>query len=499
MNILDAIADPKVFAPLFRDQSTWAAWRAFLAALFALPMSDEQLATYRECTGRTDPPTSPSTEAWLIIGRRGGKSFTLALVACFLASFRDWRPYLAVGERGTVMILASDRRQARVIMRFIKGILGAVPMLAATIEATRAEAIDLTTSISIEVHTASFSSVRGYTCVACLCDEIAFWTTDETSSSPDFEILNALRPTMATVPGSMLLCASSPYARRGALWDAHHKYFGNANGPLIWQAPTRTMNPSITQAFIDAEFEKDPISAAAEYGAQFRTDIEGFITRDALAAVTDRSVLERGPIGGLHYTAFVDPSGGSADSFTLAIAHKQDDIAILDCIREIRPPFSPEAVITEFADLLKTYRIAKVQGDRYAGEFPRELFSRQGIKYELSDDPKSSIYLNFLPLINSGRVRLLGNQRLVAQLTNLERRTARSGKDSIDHAPGGHDDVVNAVAGALLSATAKKPNMRFGAIGVDGRIFWHDEEPVRQRLRIVTISEKEDLRRRGLL
>jgi hypothetical protein len=341
--------------------------------------------------------------------------------------------------------------------------------------------------------------VRGYTVCAALLDEVAFWQTDEAGANPDTEILNAIRPSMATVPGAMLLCASSPYARRGALWEAHHKHFGQAGGPLIWQAATRTMNPTVSQTFIDAEIEKDPASAAAEFGAQFRTDIEGFVSREAIEAVTAWGVHERGPINGKRYVAFVDPSGGSRDSFTLAVAHKEGDAGVLDAIREIRPPFSPEGVVQEFSDLLKTYRITKVRGDRYAGEFPRELFSRQGIKYELSDDPKSSIYLNFLPLINSGRVRLLGNQRLVAQLTNLERRTARSGKDSIDHAPGGHDDVVNAVAGALLSATAKKPNMRFGAIGVDGRIFWHDEEPVRQRLRIVTISEKEDLRRRGLL
>jgi hypothetical protein len=36
----------------------------------------------------------------------------------------------------------------------------------------------------------------------------------------------------------------------------------------------------------------------------------------------------------------------------------------------------------------------------------------------------------------------------VAQLCGRERRTARGGRDSIDHAPGGHDDLANAVAGA---------------------------------------------------
>jgi hypothetical protein len=72
---------------------------------------------------------------------------------------------------------------------------------------------------------------------------------------------------------------------------------------------------------------------------------------------------------------------------------------------------------------------------------------------------------------------------------------------SIDHPPGAHDDVANSAAGALLAAVAKKPKMRVGAIDFakTGRVYWHDEEPERPRLRIVTISEKEDLRRRGLL
>ena len=326
--------------------------------------------------------------------------------------------------------------------------------------------------------------------VAALLDEVAFWTTDEGCANPDSEVLNAIRPSMATVPGAMLLCASSPYARRGALWEAYHKHFGQDQGPLVWQASTRQMNPTVTQAYIDGEYEKDPVSAGAEFGAQFRTDIESYISREAVEAATDWGVLERGPVNGRRYAAFVDPSGGSGDSFALAISHKEGEVAVLDCVREIRPPFSPEAAVQELSDLLKTYRVTTIKGDRYAGEFPRELFRKQGIKYELSDDPKSSIYLNFLPLINSGKVRLLGNKRLVTQLLNLERRTARGGRNSIDHAPGSHDDMANAVAGAALMATAKRPPTRTGAIAPDGRITWHDPEPRdHSRINWITVNE----------
>jgi hypothetical protein len=112
---LRAIWDPKLFKPWFRDPASWAAWFAFLRALFALPLPEDDLAIYQQCTGRTEAPTKPATEGWLICGRRAGKSFMLALIAVYLACFHQYRRYLAPGERATIMIIARDRKQSRVI------------------------------------------------------------------------------------------------------------------------------------------------------------------------------------------------------------------------------------------------------------------------------------------------------------------------------------------------------------------------------------------------
>ena len=126
---------------------------------------------------------------------------------------------------------------------------------------------------------------------------------------------------------------------------------------------------------------------------------------------------------------------------------------MLDCVRERTPPFSPEAVVDEFAAILKTYRCATVSGDKYAGEFPRELFQKRGVTYRPSERSKSELYVELLPLINSRRVDLLDDRKAIAQLVGLERRVSRAGKDSIDHAPGGHDDRINSIAGSLVLAT----------------------------------------------
>ncbi len=159
--------------------------------------------------------------------RCSGKSFILALVAVFLGVFRDWSTYLAPGERGVVKLLACDKRQAKVIYRYCRALLIGVPAIAPLVEreAPAEGEIDLTTGITIEVQTANYRSVRGYTIVGALCDELAFWR-DDSSANPDSEVLAALRPAMATVPGALLLCASSPYRRAGALWDAYHQHWG---------------------------------------------------------------------------------------------------------------------------------------------------------------------------------------------------------------------------------------------------------------------------------
>src|SRR5262249_59408402 len=90
--------------------------------------------------------------------------------------------------------------------------------------------------------------------------------------------------------------------------------------------------------------------------------------------------------------------------------------------------------------------------DRYGGEWPREQFQKRGVFYEPAEKPKSDLYRDLLPLINSRAVGLLEHERMLLQLSSLERRTARGGKDSIDHAPGAQDDIANAVAGALVTA-----------------------------------------------
>lgn len=98
MTLLDALNDPEIFGRHFGAE--WDAWRTYIKALFALPMTAQDVELYRQCTGRSEPPTVPAREAWTICGRRAGKSRMASVIAVFLAAFRDYSDVLSVGSGG---------------------------------------------------------------------------------------------------------------------------------------------------------------------------------------------------------------------------------------------------------------------------------------------------------------------------------------------------------------------------------------------------------------
>lgn len=477
----EACRDPELFGEWFKAD-TWAVWRVIDKALFGEPLDADELAIFTQITGRAEAPTEAATEAWFICGRRSGKDVKASALAAWLATFgaeqMGFLSKLVKGETGVVQLIAVDRRQAKVCLSYLRAYFEQ-PLLAQMVAKSTAEGLELTNGLGIEITTNDVGTVRGRTVVAAVLDEVAFWRSDS-SANPDKAVYDAVKPAMVTIPGAMLIGISSPYARRGLLWSKHKAHYGKPGKTLVVQAPTWVMNPTIQRdgEFLTDAYRDDPASAAAEYGAQFRTDVEAFVSLEVVEACVSPGVHERGPRSDVTYSAFVDPSGGSQDSMTLAISHhegsEEDGVTVIDATREVKPPFSPEGVVADFCTLLKLYGVGQVTGDRYAGEWPREQFRKHGVFYEVSDKTRSDLYRDMLPVLNSGRVVLLDDEKAVSQIVGLERRTARGGKDSIDHAPGGHDDIANAVAGAISLASQSS--------GSGGWVMTrHDTAPVSER------------------
>jgi hypothetical protein len=457
ITIRDCMTDPALFGGQFGGDS-FAAWRALLAAFYGLELSDDERATLEAITGRSETLEGAFGELWLAIGRRGGKSQAAALIGTYEAAFKDHRAKLAPGEWATVMLLAADRQQARTLLRYVRGLFEH-PMLAPLVTRETESSIELGgTRTIIEIATASHRATRGYTLAAVIADEIAFWFHD--GAHPDKAIIQAIRPALATL-GGPLLALSSPYAKRGELWNVYKRHYGgDSDRVLVAQAPSRTMNPTLPQSVIDEAMRDDPASAHAEYMAQFRGDISTFLDVELIERATRSKPLELPPRQGVQYFAFADPNGGGADEYTLAIGHREDELTVVDLVRGRHG--SPAEITREFAGIMATYRIANCVGDRYAGAWPRDEFRKHGIAYEASSLDRSQLYLEMLARVNSGSVILPPCERTKRQFVNLERRTHRSGRDTIDHPPGAHDDRANAVAGVVATALRPIPTSKTG-------------------------------------
>jgi hypothetical protein len=433
---------------------SWRAWCSLIGGAFGCPLPADMAATFRNLTAR-DPLVGPARELWLAVGRRGGKNRAAAAVAVYLALFKKWT--LAPGEVGTVLVLASDRTQARVAFRYILGLLESNPLLWQEVANVTADTITLRNGIEITIATADNAAVRGRTVVTCLCDEFAYWAYEQA-----IEVLRALRPGMATQPDAMLIVISSVYAAQGPFYEARRAYYGTDDPHVLYAVATsQQMNPTLPDEFIAGEVERDPTSAAAEYLCQERTDRETFIggpdvdsnTRSEPRELPPLAVLPSG--GHVQYVAAIDVSGGRSDAAACAIAHREGQRVIVDVVRREPSPHDPKAVSTRFAALLATHRLSHAIADNYAAEFSRSVYASAGITLTDAGVTRSEAYLHLLPLLTTGRVELPPDPRLRQELLGLERRTSRSGRDSVDHRPGAHDDLANAVALACWAASRR--------------------------------------------
>ena len=444
-----------------RDLTTFSTWLVVFAAIFGLPMTAAQKAVYREFTGRTDYPKKPFRRALLLCGRRGGKSWAMALIGTYIACFRDFSQYIAPGEKGIVSIVAADRSQALVILRYISGFLQA-PLLKDRVIRETAESFELKGNIIIEVQTCSFKALRGYTYVACLADEMSSWESGPTSANPSTEVVTAILPALKTIPNSLFLIGTTPLGRDTLVGDIWERHYGPKNDPvyLIWQADSRSMNPTLSAEDIALDIELDPERMTAEYTASFRQNQNSLFPYEKIECATDKGVFERQYDDCQTYTAALDASSGRAkDSFTLAIAHRdyETDKCILDVMIEARPEFEIEDVIKEMAAYILQYRCTQIFADNWSFVWVQREFARasnEAIQIEACGPgiDRSVIYSRVAPLFNSGRARLVDHARLQQQLASLVRFPGR-GKDHIDALGGKSEDCANAACLALLKVT----------------------------------------------
>jgi hypothetical protein len=235
----------------------------------------------------------------------------------------------------------------------------------------------------------------------------------------------------------MLIGIGSPYRRVGLLHQKHRDHFGQDDPEvLVIQAPTEALNPTINAKIIERARKSDPEAALAEWDAQFRSDISALLDDASIDAAVDHSrPIELPPRPAHQYVAFVDASAGRRDHFTIGIGHREGETFVADVIRGAAPPFDPKQVAAEFAKLARSYRCGAVVGDNYAGEWVASAFRDAGVAYRRAGQPKSQLYLEAVPHFMREAISFPDHHRLIRELRLLERRTSRSGRDSVDHGP----------------------------------------------------------------
>lgn len=477
LDIVSAMSDPRLFGSYFHGV-TWAPWRAVLKGAYGLPMTDDERELFRVVAQR-EPPKRRVRELWIIAGRRAGKDSIASLILGHSAALFTGRDRLRRGERALCVALACDRDQAKILLGYARSYFSDIPMLNGMVRRETAAGFELNNGVDVSIGTNSFRSVRGRPILCAVLDEVAFYR-DETSATPDEETYRALVPGMATLDAdAMLVGISSPYRKSGLLYKRFSEHYGkDSEDVLVIRAPSTTLNPTLDPKIIEKALREDPVAAAAEWMAEFRDDISGWAGRELVEAAVDRNVAARPPLDGFEYVSFIDASGGVKDSYTAAVAHSEDGLAVLDCVVEIRAPFNAESATAQIAQTLRSYRCGSTVGDRYAAGWVVQAFERHSVKYQHSERDRSALYLDLLPMLSSGRVRLIDNPRLVSQFSGLERRTFSNGRDRVDHAPGGSDDLCNAAAGALCLAAAPKPQPF--AYFVNGRTIGGEAPPLPQ-------------------
>ena len=288
-NIIEAIEDENIFKPFLGDLDSWQGWLTALQVLYGLDMkrTKHNANLIRLCTGwERKPQFAPGgfKTALFLIGRRGGKSRVISIVGAYEATLAGHHEKLAKGEKGILPIIAPTKAQAGIIKNYLRSIFE-TDILKNEIAVETRDGFDLKNNISVRVMAGDFRTVRGFTLVCSIIDEACFFGVEEGAKiRSDTELIRAVRPGLSTL-GGRIIVISSPYAKKGWCYEQYCSHFAKKpSGVLVWNAASRTMNPTLSQSVVDDALREDKNSARSEYLGEFRDDISDNLSRAAVVA-----------------------------------------------------------------------------------------------------------------------------------------------------------------------------------------------------------------------
>jgi hypothetical protein len=466
-------------AHVLNDQTLSVAQLTCLKAIYGLPLDAQERELYERATGRSDYLPIEQNEATVIVGRRGGKTSKIAApIACYEA-FCNHR--LSRGERGYVMLIAPVKYQAEIAFRYIRAYVHSSPLLRERIKNERRGELEFKHGISIVCFPCSHVTIRGVSVVCAICDEVAFWRHEETAANPEEEVLDALRPAMATFPRAKLIKISTPYRKEGILWREYQQRAELDH--LVWQLPSPEMNPTLQPAVLERAQRQSEEKFRREYLAEFTESTTSWIEGEVLDSCIVRGRRELPRVPGAVYVSAIDPAFVRND-FALAITHlSEGGTIVLDRIERWcgtkKAPLGFELVCEQVKRVLGEYNTNSVVGDQYCAPVIRQELLKLGIYYEdfvFGSHTRAEIFGNLKHLVVQRRIELLDNPELLRQLRSLEEQKTDRGQVDIRPSGGTKDDLAVAAALAtsqLVRRPSPLPPMRLGIVECDIQALLH--------------------------
>lgn len=422
---------------------------------------------------------------WLLLsGRRGGKSLISDVICIYEAVIPNLDQYLRPGEERYVLLTSVREDSARVHIRQITKLLRHTKALSNMIQTVKEDRVELKNGVIILSLPASARAARGYTSSCLVMDEASFYVDSLGNSSAE-AIFTALSPTTATFgEDARLVITTSVNTKAGLVYDLYDRASqGELEDWHVTKAPTRELNPKVSERIINSALKRDPESAQAEYFAEFREQTEAFLSSEAIDRCVDPE-LGRGVVEpGINYVMSVDPAL-MRDSYGFAIGHLESGVVLIDYLKKLRAPVDANGAEDLLKSLVERFKPVGVLCDnpstvqRLKPQVPMIYtpFSRQ---------QKLRIYGALKEAINLGLIGLPKDDDLLDELKALQ---IRGGVDiSAPKAGRVHtDDLSDCVAlladellsGAHSHTVTIRKNPFYGDGEGWGNTFWDEEEEV---------------------
>jgi len=450
VGLVEACDDPRILGHFH----LWPAQRALLARIEAGPRTQ--------------------VIAW---GRRGTKTTMQALIGVWACTLRPGlRRFLRPRERGYAVGVATNLRQARLLIAAAQSVIDQSPLLSQLVDAATEDEIRFKTGHAFAAFPCSARGGRGWAIHTLLMDEAAHFVDSEGNAAAE-PVWRALSPATVQFGGDgRIVVASTPFGSAGFFADLHARAAaGELPEAVAHTAASVDVNPTLSQAFLEQErLVLGDEAFASEYLAEFVGSGGAYLDPAVIDdAVADRDVLDRQH--GVGWVAGLDPAF-SSDPFGLAIVGrdpKQRSRLLLGLARSWQPgrvkPTSFEerrqvedALLDEVADVCLAYRVSKVLTDQYAAAPTAERLRQRGLTVQtvpMTTTSKTAVFATLRARLNLGQLELYPQPDLLVELRRLRSKFTAGAASVVNPRVGGsHGDLAQALAMACSAfASSGRP------------------------------------------